>query len=417
MEAIVKDRIIQHLEANNLLSPHQHGFRSARSCTTQLLEVMDSWTKLIEEGQPLDVIYLDFQKAFDSVPHVRLLLKIGAHGIEGKVLQWVKAFLSGRTQQVLVEGALSDRSAVTSGVPQGSVLGPLLFLLYVNDIPDQLQSSVKLFADDCKLFSTAQSSRARQQLQEDLHEIGNWSTLWQLPFNVDKCRVLHLGPGNPHSNYDMSGHILSSTKSEKDLGVLVDSSLNFHSQTSAAVAKANKLLGIIKKSFASLSKELLPPLFKTLIRPHLKFGNSIWGPQSRGDQKLIERVQRRATKLIPELQTKTYSQRLRELNLPSLTYRRLRGDMITIYQILHGSIDVQEGLIQLSNTRNTRGHNLNLHKPRAKSRARRNFLSVRAVNNWNSLPSSVISAPSLNAFKSRLDSHWKNIHYTSVYDE
>ena len=417
MEAIVKDRIMLHLEANNLLSPHQHGFRPARSCTTQLLEAMDSWTQVMEEGQPLDVVYLDFQKAFDSVPHVRLLLKIEAHGIEGEVLQWIKAFLSGRTQQVLVEGALSDRSPVTSGVPQGSVLGPLLFLLYVNDIPNQLHSSVKLFADDCKLFNSVQSPQARHQLQKDLHEVRNWSMLWQLPFNLDKCRVLHLGSGNPQSSYNMSGQVLASTESEKDLGVLVDGSLNFHSQTSAAVAKANKLLGIIRKSFANLSKRSFPLLFKTLIRPHLEFGNCIWGPQSKGDQQLVERVQRRATKLIPELRNMTYSQRLRELNLPSLTYRRLRGDMITIFQILHGSIDVQEGLLQLSNTRKTRGHHLKLHKSRAKSRARRNFLSVRAVNSWNSLPSSVISAPSLNAFKSRLDSHWKDIHFISVLDE
>ena len=153
------------------------------------------------------------------------------------------------------------------------------------------------------------------------------------------------------------------------------------------------------------------------IRPHLEHGNCAWGPSSRGDQKQVEKVQRRATKLVPKLRNKPYSQRLKELGLPSLTYRRLRGDMTAIYQIIHGSLDVQPGLLQLSHNRNTRGHHLKLHKPRASSRARRNFLSVRAVNSWIGLPSHVISAPSINAFKSRLDSHWQNIHFLSVFDQ
>ena len=138
MEAIVKDKIMFYLQSNDLLSPHQHGFRPARSCTSQLLEVVDSWTQAIEEGKHVDAIYLDFSKAFDSVPHARLLTKIQAHGIEGMVLQWLMAFLADRTQRVLVEGALSGSSAVKSGVPQGSVLGPLLFLLYS---PQQLLPS------------------------------------------------------------------------------------------------------------------------------------------------------------------------------------------------------------------------------------------------------------------------------------
>ena len=130
----------------------------------------------------------------------------------------------------------------------------------------------------------------------------------------------------------------------------------------------------------------------------------------------MEKVQRRATKLVPELRAKPYSQRLQELGLPSLTYRRLRGDMIVIYQILHGLLDVRPGLLQLSTSRTTRGHHLKLQKPRARTLPRRNYLSVRAVNSWNGLPSHVVSAPSINSFKSRLDSHWNDIQFTSVFD-
>ena len=417
MEAIMRDKILYHLTTNCLLSPHQHGFRPGRSCSTQLLEAMDTWTQKIEDKQPLDAVYLDFRKAFDSVPHVRLLLKLEAHGIEGKALSWVRAFLTDRTQQVLVEGTLSTKTSVTSGVPQGSVLGPLLFLLYVNDIPDHISSGIKLFADDCKVYQPVHSSLARDVLQVDLNELGNWSSLWQLPFNLDKCHVLHIGPGNPNETYTMMGRPLKATESERDLGVIVDGQLNFHQQTAAVVSKANKVLGIVRKSFANLDMKSLPLLFKSLIRPHLEFSNCIWGPSSRGDQKLVERVQRRATKMVPELRAKPYSVRLRLLDLPSLTYRRLRGDMVVIYQILHHTMDLQEGLLPLSETRVTRGHPFKLHKPQAVSRARRNFLSVRAVNSWNSLPYHVVSAPSVNAFKSRLDIHWKAIRYSSVFDD
>ena len=363
MEAVMRDKIMHHLKENNLLSPHQHGFRPARSCSTQLLEVMDAWTQDIEARQPLDAAYLDFKKAFDSVPHGRLLLKIETHGILGTALEWIRAFLSARTQQVLVEGTLSTRSAVISGVPQGSVLGPLLFLIYINDMPDHITSNIKLFADDCKVYNVASSSQTREQLQQDLDELGNWSRLWQLPFNLDKCHVLHLGPGNPKSTYTMLGKPLEVTESERDLGIIIDGDLKFHLQTAAAVAKANKTLGIARKSFANLNKKSLPLLFKTLIRPHLEFSNCIWGPMSKGDQKLVERVQRRATKMVPELRSKPYSQRLRELDLPSLTYRRLRGDMIAVYQILHNSLDIQEGLLKLSETRTTQDHSFKLPKP------------------------------------------------------
>ena len=416
MEAIMRDKILNHLATNNLLSPHQHGFCPSRSCSTQLLETMDAWTKTIEDKQPLDAVYLDFRKAFDSVPHGRLLLKLQEHGIDGKPLGWMRAFLTNRTQQVLVEGVVSTRAAVTSGVPQGSVLGPLLFLLYINDLPDHISSSIKLFADDCKVYNPVYSSQARDALQEDLNKLGNWSSQWLLPFNLDKCHVLHVGPSNPNATYMMQGRPLKATESERDLGIIVDGLLDFHQQTTGAVAKANRILGVIKKSFANLDKQSLPVLFISLIRPLLEFSNCIWGPFSRGDQRLVERVQRRATKMVPELRQKPYSERLRLLDLPSLTYRRLRGDMIVIYQILHDAMHVQDGLLRLAEAGITRGHPFKLHKPHAFSRARRNFLSIRAVNNWNNLPCHVVSAPSLNAFKSRLDIHWKAIRFSSVFD-
>ena len=417
MESIIRDKIMQHLSSNQLLSPHQHGFRPSRSCSTQLLEVLDEWTQAVDRGVPMDAVYLDFQKAFDSVPHVRLIEKLKSYGISGQVLGWIRSFLEGRTQQVLVDGAYSSQTPVKSGVPQGSVLGPLMFLIYINDLPDSVLTSVKMFADDSKLYGPADSPDSRQLLQDDLHRLSRWSEQWQLPFNVSKCKVLHIGPRNPCSNYKMSGKDLECCEQERDLGIIVDGTLRFHSQASSAAAKANQLLGIIRRSFASLTASSLPLLYKTLIRPHLEFGNSVWGPMSRGDQKLVEKVQRRATKLVPELRTRPYKERLQELRLPSLTYRRLRGDMIVIYQILHRLLDVDQDMLQLSTTRHTRGHELKLDILRARTLPRRHFLSVRAAATWNGLPASVVSAPSLASFKSRIDTHWKDILYNSVFDD
>ena len=417
MESIIRDKIMHHLDTNDLLSPHQHGFRPSRSCTTQLLEVLDAWTQAVDRGEATDVIYLDFQKAFDSVPHARLLEKLKSYGISGSVLRWIQAFLSDRTQQVLVEGERSRWSAVTSGVPQGSVLGPLLFLLYINDMPDFVQTSVKLFADDSKLYGPVDSPCSRQRLQEDIQHLEEWSAAWQLPFNVKKCEVLHIGSTNPGYEYTMFGSSLAASKEVRDLGITIDGSLRFHSQAAAAAAKANQVLGIIRRSFMNLTKTSLPLLFKSMVRPHLEFSNTIWGPMSRGDQKLVEKVQRRATKLVPEIRCKPYMERLRDLRLPSLTYRRARGDMILIYQILHGLVDVDQDLLLLSSNRHTRGHQYKLSIERARTLPRRHFLSVRAANRWNGLPPDVVSAPTLSTFKSRLDTHWSDIHYISVFDD
>jgi hypothetical protein len=153
MEALVREQLMDHLQSNGLVSRWQHGFTKGRSCVTQLLETLDIWTEVLDEGGCVDTVYMDYMKAFDSVPHRRLVSKVEAHGINGKVLQWVRDFLSNRTQTVVVNGVKSNPAKVSSGIPQGSVLGPVLFVLYINDLPRHVQSNVELFADDTKVFA------------------------------------------------------------------------------------------------------------------------------------------------------------------------------------------------------------------------------------------------------------------------
>eukprot|EP00057_Strongylocentrotus_purpuratus_P023156 XP_011677630.1 PREDICTED: RNA-directed DNA polymerase from mobile element jockey-like [Strongylocentrotus purpuratus] len=185
METVVRDEIVEHLESNDLITKHQHGFRKGHSCSTQLLEVTNDWTKYLDTGNNIDCIYLDYRKAFDSVPHARLIKKLQAYGIRGKVWKWISNFLSDRSQQVIVNGSKSSSCLVTSGIPQGSVLGPVLFTIFINDIPDSLSTSVsstvKLFADDTKLYSPVNSLEDSAALQHDLDLLAKWTDKWQLP--------------------------------------------------------------------------------------------------------------------------------------------------------------------------------------------------------------------------------------------
>jgi hypothetical protein len=195
-ESIMRDAIIQHLEKNNLLSNAQHGFRRGRSCLTNLLVFLDRVTKNTDSGCATDVIYLDFAKAFDKVPHDRLIAKLKGHGIDGKVGIWIKEWLNGRKQRVCLQGYQSRWRAVASGVPQGSVLGPVLFLLFINDLENEILNRILKFAhfaDDTKLFGVVQSMDDHQSLQHDLSTLFQWSKDWQMEFNVGKCKIMYIG--------------------------------------------------------------------------------------------------------------------------------------------------------------------------------------------------------------------------------
>ena len=411
MEGVIRDKLVDHLLSHGL-SEHQHGFVHGRSCALQLLTVLNQWTEMLDNGKPVDVMYMDFAKAFDSVPHERLLQKLSAYGISGTLLSWIRDFLTGRRQRVVVDGAKSDWKRVNSGVPQGSVLGPVLFLAYINDLPEAVSSSVKIFADDTKVFRVTDCDDEVKVLQRDIDALMAWSTCWQLPFNIQKCKVMHLGYRNSLEDYKMEGASLQCVSNEKDLGVVIDSELNFHLHTAQVVAKSFKMLGVIKRSFEKLDEETVPLLFKSLIRPILEYGNCVWGPMYRGDQDAVERVLRRATKLVKTVRHLPYEERLKKLGLMSMYYRRNRGDMIMTYQIITGKLRIKrEDLFTLTDSERTRGHCLKLRKPQVSSVLRQHSFPVRVVNPWNSLPQQVTSAPTVNTFKNRLDKHWHNKMY------
>ena len=409
LESFVRDSIQTHMEELKLYSDCQHGFRSGRSCISQLLEVIEDFSKLIDEEIPFDVIYLDFKKAFDTVPHQRLIVKMKSYGIEGQLLNWTRSFLENRTQQVKVNKATSDIADVTSGIPQGSILGPILFTIFINDLPDLVNSICKIFADDTKCYN---HSSKHQILQDDLLSLESWTIKWQLFFNIEKCLCLYFGRNNPCHEYFLNSKegpiTIKKCYSEKDLGVTFDTELNFNIHINTIVNKANKVLGLIKRNFRDMDETTLILLYKSLVRSLLEYGQSIWSPIFLKQSREIEKVQRRATKLIPAIKDFSYGERLKHLKLPSLKYRRLRGDLIQVFNLFKASNN--STFFTLKNS-TTRGHNLKLFKNHSRTNLRKHSFSNRVVDTWNSLSSFTVNAKDVDSFKKFLDGDLFNLLY------
>ena len=267
MEKLVRKALMDHLEENDIVTREQHGFVSGRSCITHLLEVMDSWTEVVDEGGSVDVIYTDFQKAFDSVPHRQLMRKVSAFGIMSKLLRWINDFLANRTQRVVINGEKSQEGNVTSGIPQGIVPGPILFVIYIDDLPANVKSQVKMFADDTKLFTRVGVPNNHETIQNDLDELMQWSNKWQLKFHPEKCCVLKLGRERETEYFmnskDKDGNPirlkLKEVQAEKDLGVTIDKVLSFKRHVELAASKANRVIGVIRRSFDYLTTAIFVP--------------------------------------------------------------------------------------------------------------------------------------------------------------
>ena len=230
-EHIVHSQIMDHLDTHNLLTDCQFGFRKRRSCESQLLLTVHDLATGLRDKQQIDAILLDFSKAFDRVPHERLLLKLNHYGVRGHLLSWIKDFLKGRTQQVVLEGKKSNTSPVTSGVPQGTVLGPLLFLIFINDLPDCVSSSIRLYADDALLYRPINSHDDIESLHRDLANVQEWERKWLMSFNADKCEVLRISNKRKLiigvSPYSIHGTALRTLDEAKYLGVILQRNLSW----------------------------------------------------------------------------------------------------------------------------------------------------------------------------------------------
>ena len=346
-EKIIAKKINDFLVTSNLYNDGQHGFRDGRSCLSQLLAHQNAIIEGLEDGCDVDVIYLDFAKAFDKVHHGILVKKLENAGIKGKVLEWIKAFLFDRIQSVSVEGALSDETKVLSGVPQGTVLGPLLFLIHISDINEDVQNSrVSSFADDTRILKIIKDHNDRETLQSDLNIVYNWSKKNKMQFNESKFEMIRYAQRQDQTmpHYYAPDNTPISMKSEiKDLGVSLNNDATFSGNICEKVACARRKAGWILRTFSSRDKVTMLTLLKSLVIPQAEYCCQLWNPSKICEIQSIECIQKSFTKRIAGMNDKNYWERLEALNLYSLERRRERYMIIYVWKIINGFVPNIDG--------------------------------------------------------------------------
>ena len=412
LERIIAQQLTSFLEDASLLNPNQFGFRSGRSTMDQLLLVYCEVSKRVDEGGIVDVILFDYSKAFDVVCHDILIEKLACLGIQGNLLQWISSFLLGRQMRVSVKGSLSHPRKVMSGVPQGSVLGPLLFLVYINHIASNLTCMYKIFADDLKIYACVRHrsspgvSSSTADVQSDINLLHSTSSSWGLTMNPKKCAVLrfsrHYSDLTP-AEYFMNGLAIPSVKSHLDLGVWIDIDLKFHEHIRTTVRKAGGLAQNFLKSTVCRKPDFMLFLLTTHIRPIIEYCSCIWNTGYLGDLRLLESVQRKWTKQIETVKDLGYGDRLRALDLYSVQGRLMRADLIQCWKIFNGKSHISPtDLFQLAPQRGTRGHCYKIFLPTSCTDIRKRSFNVRSIPVWNALTQHTVTAPSLASFKKRL---------------
>ena len=410
-EKIICMTIMAFLTQNNLISQQQHGFVKGRSCQTNVLLCLEKWTEMLDNGSGVDIAYFDYAKAFDKVSHRLLLVKLGGYGIDGKLLTWLSAYLDKRRQRVLVGNAKSPWLEVLSGTTQGTVLGFLLFLLFINDLPEKCspedEDLIKLLADDTKSYqeiSTDVTQQASNQLdlQQRIDRIAQWAKDWKMEIHPAKSKVLHLGRANPRLPYKMEGEEIPTATIEKDIGFWISEDLSSSTHVQKAKGKAMAEIARIRRNFSYIDKKAFCILYNQRIRPHLDYGMAACPPRTSAEAKSLEAVQSKATALVYGLKSRNSEERRKVLGLMTLQQRRERGDLIEVYKILNGLTRIDPAAFwEVRLARN--GTRLVKELATNGRKQRRNFFSYRVVQKWNLLPGNLKTAPSLDCFKNRLD--------------
>ena len=418
LEHILYSNIMSHLEKFSLLNDRQHGFRHGRSCETQLAGLVNDLAKILDDRGRADMCIMDFSKAFDTVPHKRLLIKLDHLGIRGEIKSWIEGFITHRQQSVVIDGQTSSSSPVLSGVPQGTVLGPLLFLVYINDISECITSEIRLFADDLIVYKKINSSEDCLILQEDIRSLCRWEEKWQMKFNTSKCFIMHVTHQKrftPHQYY-MGDRILETVDNHPYLGVVISNNLSWAKHINQSVNKANSILGLLKRNFWNCSPHTKEVAYKTLVRPRLEYCGAVWDPYQQIHQANLEKVQRRAARFVKNdyKHTSSVTDMLLELNWDLLQDRREKARLVAVYKETHKLVpsNISQHLVSKSRTRpNTRSsHELNYEVIRPNKDCYKFSLYPRTITTWNALPSGIKTAKSVDSFKLLLEKRSKIVN-------
>ena len=420
-EKIIRKVLVHHLEQNNLLCKHQHGFLKGRSCLTQLIHHIDIILKNFLKGHDTDAIYLDFRKAFDKVDHKILISKLYAYGIRGNLLAWIKNYLSDREQTVVVNGHQSRPAHVISGVPQGTVLGPVLFLIFINDLHKCVnQSLISHFADDTRIIKAITQAADVSLLQEDLLKTINWSHKNKMVLHSGKFELLchtlrksntlqELPFYNQFTEYSTpDGSLVTPTDSLRDLGVIITTELSWSSQINILAEKSRQMIAWVLSVFKNRSESTMMCLYKALIRSRLEYCSALWNPLNQTDIATLESVQRNFTSRIAGLSEFSYYERLKKLNLLSLQRRRERFIIIQMFKIIN---NLTPNYLEFQFYTNER-RGLKIKVPpincKASQRARSLYdasFGVVGPRLWNTLPKHLTLITKKDPFKSALNKY------------
>ena len=332
LEHIICRHLLDHLDKHNVLTSLNHGFRAGYSCETQLVVTAHDLLESFDSDTQADVLVLDLRKAFDTVPHRKLLSKLEAYGIHGPILHWIENFLTQRKMSVVVE---------ESGVPQGTVLGPLLFLCHINDMPECVQSQIRLFADDCLLYRPIRNFGDHTKLQQDLNNLNIWANKWGMKFNVKKC--YHLSVRQKSSNfYTMNGQILQQVSEIPYLGITFSDNMKWTTQINQVRKKANSTLGFLRRNLHHTPQTCRKNAYLALVRSKMEYGSVIWDPYTKNDIAKLENVQRSAARFIMKdyhsRQEGCVTEMLISLRLPTLQDRRRDQRLSLMYKVVEGHV-------------------------------------------------------------------------------
>lgn len=352
-ESLITDYLTAKL--SNDIIDEQFGFLAGRSTELNLVTYVDFLSEALENGYQVDAIYTDFSKAFDKVNHNVLMSKLEYYGMSGSLLDWLNDYLTERKQTVRVKNIISNEILVTSGVPQGSHLGPLLFNLFINDIKNCFSfGKILLFADDLKVFSKIRSEKDALRMQADLDILDNWCVANGMMLNINKCHTMRFYRNRVPIifNYQINSRALDEVQEIKDLGVLLDPTLSFQPHISAITNKALKLLGFVKRTTSDFSNiETLRILYCSLVRPHLEYCSSVWSPHYNTYVQKIESVQHKFLRHLAfrlNIFLDDYSVLESFLNLSSLAIRRQHKGLILLFNVINSKCNCPELLSKIN---------------------------------------------------------------------
>jgi len=369
MEHVIHSHVISHLEANGSLTDTQHGFRKKRSCETQLLQTIDTLAKALNDKEQVDSILLDFSKAFDKVCHRKLIIKMKHYGIGSNVLSWITDFLSNRSQCVVVRGKSSKRSPVISGVPQGTVLGPLLFLIYINDMPNEVKSKIALFADDAYLYRSIRVTNKRNIIQ---------------------------------GNYEIHGEQLKNVTKAKYLGVVIANNLSWKHHVDLVTTKASNTRIFLQRNLPKSDKETRISCYKTFVRPIIEYASTVWDPvENQSLVKKVEMVQRKSLRWIlnqwnyeasPETMRKS-------LKMETLECRRTKSKIKMLNDITSNKKFIDPAI----HPKRQRCNNVKYQPILGRIKCYSQSFFPTVVESWNKLPPNVANLVDGNEFKNSID--------------